>query len=182
MPMRLPFAVLALCCLLAGEGRAAADDAPKPDLKPLLAEVRTLVGKHYPKATVTLRDQTLHFECNTRKFLIHEPLRTGEWQDAHEQTGPQKGGIYGDIALRAGRYEGAAVVPQSFDKRYFTLLVMAPYSRKRDHHLYVHLKYPRDVPEAFLPEFERLMTGFEKHIAVGTFRRPGQTIHRGGRT
>src|SRR5262245_526625 len=164
MEMRLRFVVLALCCLLAVAGRTAADNAPKPDLKPFLEEVRKLVEKQYPKAKVTLKDQTIHFEFNTRKFMIHEPLLTGEWQDAHEEAGPQKSGIYGDIELRAGEYGGMAVVPQTFDKRYFTLLLMAPYSKKLDHHLYVHLKSPRDVPKEFLKEFERLVDGFEKHV------------------
>jgi len=164
MEIRLPFVGLALCCLLGAARRTAADDAPKPDLKPLLKEVRKVVEKHYPKATVTLKDQTIHFEFNTRKFMIHEPTLTGEWQDAHEEPGPQKGGIYADIELRAGQYMGMATVPQSFDKRYFTLLLTAPHSRKLDHHLYIHLKYPRDVPKDFLKEFERLVDGFEKHV------------------
>jgi hypothetical protein len=151
--MRLPFVVLALGCLLAVAAPAAADHAPKPDLKPLFEKVRQLVEKHYPKAEMTLKDQTIHFEFNTRKFMIHEPLLTGEWQDAREEAGPQKSGIYGDIELRAGKYAGMAVTPQSFDKRYFTLLLMAPYSKKLNYHLYVHLKYPRDVPQEFLKEF-----------------------------
>jgi hypothetical protein len=164
METRLPFFVLALCSLLALVGRTAADDAPKPDLKPFVEEVRKLVEKHYPNAEVTLKDQTIHFEFNTRKFLIHEPLLNGEWQDAHEEDGPQKSGIYGDVELRAGQYMGMAAVPQSIDKRYFTLLLTAPSSKKLDHHLYVHLKYPRDVSKEFLKEFEGLVNGFEKHV------------------
>ena len=167
MGLRLPSAVLPLCCLLAVAGRTAAHDAPRPDLNPLLEQVRALVVKYYPKATVNLKDQAIHFEFNTRKFLIHEPLLTGEWQDAREETGPQKGGIYGDIELRAGEYGGMAVAPQAFDKRYFILLLMAPYSKKLDHHLYAHLKYPGDAPKEFLKEFERLVDGFEKHVPAG---------------
>ena len=49
-------------------------------------------------------------------------------------------------------------------KRYFTLLLTAPHSKKLDHHLYVHLKYPRDVPKEFLKEFEVLVSGFEKQV------------------
>lgn len=167
MESRLPFVVMAVSFLLAIEGRSAADDIPKPDLKPLLEQVRELVQKHYPKATVSLKDKTIHIEYNTRKFMIHEPLLTGEWQDAHEEPGPQKGGIYGDIELRAGEYGGMAALPQSFDKRYFTLFVTAPYSKKLDRHLDIHLKYPRDVPKDFLKEFERLVGGFEKHVPSG---------------
>jgi hypothetical protein len=164
MMTRVQLFALSTTCALIGLSRAAADDAPKPDLKPLLEEVRKLVEKHYPNGKVTLKDQTIHFEFNTRKFMVHEPLLTGEWQDAHEEVGPQKGGIYGDIDLRPGEYEGMAVVPQSFDKRYFTLLLLAPYFKKSDQHLYVHVKYPRDVPKEFLEEFERLLIGFERHV------------------
>jgi hypothetical protein len=166
MLMRLLFAVLALGCHLAVTSRTTADDKPKPDLKPLVGEVRKLVQKHYPKAKVTQEDQTIQFELNTRKFMIHEPTLTGEWQDAREEIGPQKSGIYCEIELRAGEYMGMAVVPQSFDKRYFTLLLMAPYSKKLDHHLYIHLKYPRDVPKEFLEEFERLVNAFERHVGA----------------
>ena len=164
MAMRWWLLVLTMGCFLRAPGRAPADDAPKPDLKPFVEEVRKLVEKHYPKAEVTLRDQTIHFEFNTRKFMIHDPLLNGEWQDAHEEVGPQKSGIYGDIELRMGEYMGMAAVPVSIDKRYFTLLLTAQSSKKLDHHLYVHLKYPRDVSKEFLKEFEGLVYGFEKHV------------------
>jgi hypothetical protein len=164
MAVRVPLFALSIVCLLVGSGRARAGDESKPDLKPFQEEVRKLVEKHYPKGKVTLKDQTVHFEFNTRKFMIHDPTLTGEWQDAHEEAGPQKGGIYGDIELRPGEYGGMAAVPQSFDKRYFTVLLLAPYSKKNDQHLYVHLKYPRDVPREFLKEFEGLVNGFETYV------------------
>jgi hypothetical protein len=112
MQMRLTVVVLGLGGLLAVARRTTADDAPEPDLKPLFEEVRKLVEKHYRKAEITLKDQTIHFEFNTRKFMVHEPLLTGEWQVAHEEPGPQKGGIYGAIKLRAGQYGGMAVAPK----------------------------------------------------------------------
>ena len=46
MEMRFPLVGLALGCLFATAGRAAADDAPGPNLKPLLEEVRKVVQKH----------------------------------------------------------------------------------------------------------------------------------------
>jgi hypothetical protein len=151
MAMRLSFSFLALCCLLLGARCTWAEDAPKPDLKPLLAKVSQLVQKHYPEAKVTLKDQTIHFDFSTRRFMIHELSRSRDrWQDAYEEPGPQPGGIYGDIELRQGKYSGGAEVPQLFDKRYFTLLLMAPYSKKLDQHLYIQLKYPAGVPKGFL--------------------------------
>lgn len=158
--------VAAVACCLIVSGRGAAADRPKADLNPLLGEVTKLVRKHYPKARVTLADQTISFAFNTRKFMIHEPLLTGEWQDACEQVGPQKGGICGDIELRAGTYEGQAVAPQAFDKHYFTVLLLAPYSKKLNSHLYVHLNYPRGVPQEFVKDFRALMDDFEKQFAA----------------
>jgi len=164
MPMQSRLCVLAIGCFLVAPVRVPAADAPKPDLQPLLENVRKLVENHYPMAKVTLKDQTIHFEFNTRKYMIHEPLLTGEWQDAHVELGPQKSGIFGDIEICAGEYGGQAIAPQAFDKRYFTTLLLAPYSKKLDHHLYIHLKYPRDVSKEFLKEFEHLVNGFEKYI------------------
>lgn len=157
---------MAIIALLAFTGSASlpalADPPTKPARETLFKDVRKLVLKHYPKASISMKDETIHVEYNTRKYMIHEPLLTGEWQDAHEEVGPQKGGVYADIELRPGTYRGMAVVPQSFDKRYFTLLLLAPYSKKLDHHLYVHLKYPRDVSKEFLDEFRALTDNFAK--------------------
>jgi len=167
MYMRLLAVNLALSCTLAATGHAFAGDPPKPDLKPLLAEVKKLVAKYYPKAKVTLKDQTIRFEFNTRKFQIHSPGLIGEWQDAHEEIGPQKGGIYGVIEIRPGRYMEMAIMPQLIDKRYFISWSMAPYSKKLDHHLLIWVNYPRNVPKEFLKEFEGLVDEFGKHVVVG---------------
>lgn len=172
MGMRLRSVILPMSCLLVLAGRSRANDSPRPDLGPLLVEVRKLVEKHYPQAKFTLTDsdarrphQTIHFEFKTRVFLIHELTRRGdEWQDAHEEQGPQPGGICCDIELRPGKYGGAAVVPQAFDKRYFTVLLMAPYSKKIDHHLYVHLKYPRHVSDELIDGLKHLANGFNEYV------------------
>ena len=167
MTVRLRLVVLVVFSVLIGAGRTWAADAPKPDLKSIAAEVRKLVEKHYPKAKVTLKEQTLHFEFDTRKFMIHNLNKIGdEWQDAHEESGPQPCGIYGDIELRQGKYGGAAVVPQNVNERYFMLYLSAPYSKKLDRYLYIHLKYPSNVPKEFLKNFKRLTNGFEAHAAL----------------
>jgi hypothetical protein len=94
--------------------------------------------------------------------MIHEATKTGEWQDAAEQVGPQKGGICGDAVVEPGRFEGAALVPQAFDKRYFIEWMAAPYSEKLNRHLLVHLKVPKDAPQEFVKEFAELVATFEK--------------------
>lgn len=151
--------------LMAPSARAA-DNEPlqSPALKRLYSELRTLFRKHYPKATSHLLKDKIHFEHDTRVFIVHEPLKTGEWQDPWETRGPKPGGILCDITLERGQYHGAAVVPQTFDKRYFKVLLMAPYSPKRDAHVYVHLSYPGNVGTDFLKEFTELVNGFEQYV------------------
>jgi hypothetical protein len=145
--------------------RAADDEVlQNPALKRLYAEFQALFRKYYPNVTSHLVKNSIHFEQDMRAFIVHEPLRTGEWQDPRETRGPKLGGILCDIALQKGQYQGAAMVPQTFDKRYFRLLLMAPYSRQYDAHLYVHLAYPGTVSSDFLKEFTGLVDDFERYL------------------
>ena len=151
--------------LIATPVRGADDEAlQNPALRRMYQELRTLFRRHYPSVTAHLLKDEMHFEHDTRLFIVHEPLKTGEWQDPWPTRGPKLGGIICDVSLRRGPYAGAAVVPQTFDKRYFQLLVMAPYSVKYDAHLYVHLAYPANVSREFLKEFTGLVDDFEHHL------------------
>ena len=146
-----------------GTGRAGGSDDPRA-LERLFVATRGLVLTYYPDARTVLTRHAIHFEARTRRFMIHEPLKTGEWQDAREIVGPQRGGVVGHMELRAGIYRGAAAVPQAFDKRYFTLHVMAPYSAARDAHLYTHLLYPADANRVFLSAFADLVARFTDYL------------------
>ena len=76
-----------------------------------------------------------------------------------------KGGILGTIELREGQYGGAAMVPQTFDRHYYKVMLMAPFSEKHNHHLYVHLYIPRlESNHEFIKEFTELVNGFENMI------------------
>ena len=143
-----------------GCGGAEQRSAHEPSLPAVYSELDGLFHRYYPNVASQASADAIHFEYNTRVFLIHEPLRTGEWQDAREVRGPNRGGILCHAELRKGRYAGAAAVPQTFDKRYFQLSVFAPYSAIRDEHLYVHLYHPGDVKTDFLEEFSRIVAGF----------------------
>ena len=159
--------IIGIAALLAA---SASVGSPEPassayDINQLYREIRQIVRRSYPAATSHKLDDKIHFEHDTRIFVVHEPLKTGEWQDPWEVRGPKKNGICGDIEIRAGHWQGAAVVPQSFDKRYFTELLMAPYSERLDAHLVVRIKYPRQLPNGFLKELTDLLNQFEQHAA-----------------
>lgn len=130
----------------------------------LYKEMRQLVHRYYPQATAYSLNNKIHFEHNTRIFVVHEALKTGEWQDPWEERGPQLGGISADIEINTGHWQGAAMVPQSFDKRYFTAYLMAPYSNTLDAHLQVLIKYPHNVPNGFLKELTDLLNNFDKLV------------------
>src|SRR5262249_40391453 len=151
------FGLLAMfCALQAVPARAAETDAgalQNPALKPLYPELQMLFRKYYPKATSHLLKDKIHFEQDTRVFIVHEPTLNGEWQDPWEERGPNPGGILCELTMLKGRYGGQAVAPQTFDKRYFKVLLLAPYAAKPDCHLEVHLYYPRDVNGEFLKQF-----------------------------
>ena len=131
---------------------------PNLKSKRVFQEIERLVKRHYPKALFHQKDEGISFELNTRSFMIHVPLKTGEWQEARKTRGPKMGGVMGSVELRKGRYEGAALLPQTFDHCYYLEMVSVAYSQKCDRHLYSHLSIPKlDRNDAFIMEFYTFM-------------------------
>ena len=131
------------------------------------SNVRRLVRRYYPQATSHRLANKIHFEYDTRLFVVHEPIKNGRWQDPGEQRGPKKDGILSQIEFRRGRYGGAALAPQVFEKPYFRVLLLAPYSAECDCHLYTHLTYPPTTDPKFLQEFQTTVDSFEKFLPRG---------------
>ncbi len=157
-------ALLLGICITAPTRAADDETLQNPALKQFYSKLKLLFRKHYPQATSHLLKDKIYFEHNTRVFIVHEPLMTGEWQNPWETRGPQPGGILCDVTLYKGPYQGQAVVPQTFDKRYFKSFMAAPYSSKHDAHLEVHLSYPGNVSDDFLKQFTELVNDFGKYL------------------
>jgi hypothetical protein len=157
--MRSHFAALIFAIVILHAAKCPAAD----DLAAFYTSLRAVFAKHYPAVVFSAEDKQARFEHRTQVFMIHEPLKTGEWQEAREQRGPRKGGIYCEIVPTSGPYVGAAAVPQTFDKRYFRLLLLAPYSKRLDQHLYVRLSYPADASNEFLREFTEVIKNFSAY-------------------
>lgn len=154
---------------------ALAAEQPLPHLSKFATAVRTLVRRYYPQATVTATDTTVTFEFNAMDFMVHLPWKTGQWQAARAERGPQwPDGIVGSMTLQRGEYRGAAGLPQTFHQCYFQRLVMvSPYSRTFDCHLHVTLRYPAspnpDVQATgldpdFLAAFTTLVNEVEQYL------------------
>lgn len=148
--------------LLVLVARGEAQPAANPDLVRLQASLRPLFLEHYPQATSELKGDQWQVEFDTRAFLIHRALMTGEWQEAMEVRGPNRGGILCNVQLQPGVYNGQAVLPQTFDEHYFRTLVLQVPSPRRDAYLYIHLSYPDSVDREFLGAFTRALDAFWK--------------------
>ena len=132
------------------------------DLGDFLSTLEKVFRKHYPEVTSANKDGSLVFDYKTRIFLVHELTMDGRWQDAVEERGPNRGGIYCEIVPQEGPYSGQAEVPQVFDKRYFKVLLLAPYSKRLNRHLHILLYYPAGTPDVFLTQFREAVGRFEK--------------------
>ena len=169
--MRLRFVSCAMLIAFLGPWVVGAkDDAsektPTFAMERFYRDLRSLVRAHYPDATSHRLGSKIHFEHDTRIYIVHEALKTGQWQDPWEERGPRMGGVHCDLSYHEGPYGGAAVAPQTFDKRYFTVLLLAPYSARLNGHLRVLLKLPANgrPPEGFREQVIAMINGFEKYL------------------
>ena len=162
-----------LAIFITAPTRAAdAETLQNPALKRFYSELQTIFRNQYPDVTSDLLKDKIHFECDTRLFIVHEEGMSGRWLDPWEERGPKPGGILCDITLEKGKYQGQAIVPQTIDKRYFKFLMMAPYSEKQDIHLIVYLSYPQNVSDDFLKRFTKLVNSFDKYFPAETGGKP----------
>jgi ribosomal protein L7/L12 len=165
-----------LIALTAGLARAQ-DGSPKvaPDLNGFHVAVREVVLRHYPHATTHVVGDTIHFEHDTRIFLVHHQSKTGEWEEARPERGPKAGGVHCDIHLGPGQNPSARA-PGPHDMHYYVEHLYAPYSAKHDHHLRVVLRLPargrEPAPTAFIAELEKVMARFDELVVFAGTRGP----------
>ena len=135
------------------------------------ARLRALFQTHYPKATITDRGVNgIHFEYEVTTFEFPYHGSPGAKHEATTQRGPKKGGILCGVYLEKGEYRGQLALmprgnqyePYVIDRMVYKQLLMAPYSAKRDAHLWVGLSYPSDASDDFLKGFRAIMNDYEK--------------------
>jgi|JI10StandDraft_1071094.scaffolds.fasta_scaffold202019_2 hypothetical protein len=154
--LRLTFALVSAISSGQANAHSSATESPSV-LSTLASRLNPILQRHYPHAKVTIEGNRIAFEYDTRVFLVHSALKTGEWQEAREVEGPNRNGILCAIELREGRYDGAAVLPQTFNEHYFQTTVMQVPSRDGARYLYVPLSFPSGAQAGFQQEFSDLM-------------------------
>jgi hypothetical protein len=162
--MKILYFLLCITTLSIPETSTSAEITAQYSLKNFYESLYVMVNRYYPKASFHMLNNEIHFEYKTRIFIIHGQSHNGEWGNPYEERGPNKEGVLCDIQLLPHKYQGEAVAPQVFDKRYYKSYLMAPYSQKYNCHLYVWLHYPKGVSENFLKEFTDLVNKFEDFL------------------
>lgn len=138
-------------------GRAAYETAA------FCASLQGVFTKYYPKVKYSTKEGTVIFDHDTQIFMIRVRLKNGEFRGSRPERGPKEGGIYCEIVPQTGVYRGAAVPNQKFNRHDFTVLLLAPYSKRLDRHLHVRLFYPPDTSNEFLREFTAAVNKFSNY-------------------
>lgn len=155
------FILLALATCGWAEDRLEWDEAPFQAFSQQLGGV---IAKYYPDVQVerpSEKDPFMRWSFKNRKFMVHLPTLTGQWQEAIEMVGPDRKGILCTAHVHEGPYMGMAVVPQTFDRQYFHVLMMAPNRKDVNAHVIVRLYYPKDVDKAFISEIAEVVQKFD---------------------
>ncbi len=157
---------------------AAEEAAEKPksnELDRFARAIDAVVKQYYPEATISvtydkeLKADKIHFQYNTQIILMRFQNKDGSWQEPRKVIGPYVGGIWCDIVLEKGRYdgdtEGAEQGATQAGSEFYSYLV-TPYSKQQDRHIAAKLRYPGGTPPAFLREFSEMMKSFEQYVAA----------------
>lgn len=119
----------------------------------LFAKLTSLVHEGYPKAKVVRTGNKLRIEYKVRPFIT-----VGN----KTEMAPDFGGLACDIELKPGRYSGRTRLPQQYNEyNFYSVILMAPYSKALNAHLYTKLLYPSDTPQQFQDQFKDLMNEYD---------------------
>ena len=143
------------------EEKLSWDQTPFQTLEEKLGSV---LKRHYPDIKLKRPKSataSVEWSYKTRKFMVHLPTLTGQWQEATETLGPDRDGIICTAVIREGPYAGMAVVPQTFDRHYFHVLMMAPGRDDANAHVVVRLYYPPGTDKAVVSEIAELVQKFD---------------------
>lgn len=125
-------------------------------LDDLFAKLTSLVHEGYPKAKVVRTGNKLRIEYKVRPFIT-----VGN----KTEQAPDFGGLACDIELKPGKYSGRTRLPQQYNEyNFYSVILMAPYSKALNAHLYTKLLYPSDTPQQFQDQFKDLMNEYDDGV------------------
>jgi len=131
-------AIITIVAILAVVSAGAG--APPPDA--LVQTLTNTIRKHCPEAKIEVTEHAFVAKYGTMMFTLHSVSKTGEVSpQTYQQEGPNFKGFILGIALQDGKYEGAAMVPQTLQGPYFPTFIDAPATDDGKKHYQVHFSY-----------------------------------------
>ena len=152
------FEITLALLLIFGAPSSRGDDSRTSESIPVshrvCAKLEALFQEYYPEATFDNQHiNGVHFDHKVTTFRFPFTGRKGAMHETEKQRGPTKGGILCNVYSSPGPYRGqlalspateGKVAQHVIDRKSSKQLLMAPYSRKSDVHMWVALSYPPD--------------------------------------
>jgi hypothetical protein len=115
-------------------------------VQPLRLRLQEVLKKHGIRIGTVVHGGELRINYKARSFLVYGSYKDGSWSDdLHPEMGPVAGGVVLRAHYIQGPWQGAAMLPMTTDRPYFTTYTAAPYSKKQDRSLYYQLSYHKHV-------------------------------------
>jgi hypothetical protein len=136
--------VISLFAFAVAAGNALAEPPPDELVQKLTKVIRT----HCPEAKIEVTKQEFIAKFETMMFTLHRRNKAGEvFPDTYQEEGPNWKGFMLRITLHDGKYQGAAVVPQTLQQPYFSTYIDASAAEQKDKHYFVAFSYGSRLDE-----------------------------------
>lgn len=116
--------------------------------------VEKLVLEYYPRAVINKGRSEIQFEYKARK-------KNGFYPDRPAMV-PMDGGIVGSVILTPGEYAEADKdeIPAEKPNGFYSVLTMAPFSKRQNSHLLARVIFPQDASNEFKEKFRILIGAY----------------------
>ena len=95
-----------------------------------------------PDAQVGVSNGVFTEKRSTMMFTLHSKSKTGEvFPQTYQQEGPNFKGFILTVSQQEGRYQGAAMIPQTLQGPYFPTFIDAPATEDGNNHYWVTFSY-----------------------------------------
>ena len=145
---------------------AAADQVREQQASDVFkAKALAVLRQKFPDAAfVDEGNGSLVFALKTREFTLYRADKTGAWQQARQETGPDQGGFVVRFSLHDSPWEGALDIPHAGTQDFYvfqeTLVVKASTDKKQ--HMWAEVLNPRFKGNAELrDQLVQLFSSFE---------------------
>ena len=125
---------------------AGSDAAPPPE--EWVMKLTAVIREYCPDAQVEVTEEAFTAKQGTMMFTLHNRSKSGEISPkTYELEGPNFKGFMLRVSLETGKYEGAAVIPQTLQGPYFPTFIDGAATEDGRNHYRVSFSYGSRLDE-----------------------------------